>query len=55
MKNFEPLTPIRFLSALAELKAPGLPPWCHLDPDDPADRRAPETSEPCQPNITSLI
>lgn len=55
MKNVEPLTPIRFLSASAELNARGLPPWCHLDPADPADRRAPETSEPYQSKITSLI
>lgn len=55
MKNVEPLTHIQFLSASAELKAPGFPLWCHLDPADPADRRAPETSEPCQSKITSVI
>lgn len=55
MKNVEPLTPDHFFSASAELKAQGLPPWCHLDLDDPTDRRARETSEPCQSKIKSVI
>lgn len=55
MKNVEPLTPVQLLSASAELKPPGLLPWCHMDPADPADKLAPETSEPHQSKITSLI